>query len=188
MVELVRAGRKAEIPQEILKNGAIYHCGPIVKQDCGRWLVSSAGPTTSSRMTEDGANLVENDVFHVVIGKGTMGAKMVRALRGKGVYLKAVGGCAVFYAGNIESTEVRWLEIGYPEAVWVLDMRRFGPLIVGIDAHGRSLSAKVMEKVFENAYKIYREEGLNPTVRYQQNPNTLAGLSLKEIMEIFLGE
>jgi fumarate hydratase subunit beta len=183
MVELVRAGRKAEVPQEILQNGAIYHCGPIVNEDCGKWRVSSAGPTTSSRLTEDGAELVENDVFRVVIGKGTMGSKMVKALRGKGVYLKAVGGCAVCYAGNIKSTDVRWLELGYPEAVWVLEMNRFGPLIVGIDAYGCSLSAEVMEKVFENAHKIYREEGLDPKVRYQQNPNTVAGFSLEEVIE-----
>ena len=30
-----------------LKNGAIYHCGPVVIREKGRWIMRAAGPTTS---------------------------------------------------------------------------------------------------------------------------------------------
>jgi len=33
----------------ILKGGAIYHCGPIVKKDEDGWHLVAAGPTTSER-------------------------------------------------------------------------------------------------------------------------------------------
>ena len=61
---------------------------------------------------------------------------MVKALRGKGVYLEAVGGCAVTYQKMIKQTRVHWLDLGYPEAVWVFDVSDFGPLMVGIDLKG----------------------------------------------------
>ena len=34
------------------KNGAIYHCGPIVRRRGGDWQVVAAGPTTSARMDQ----------------------------------------------------------------------------------------------------------------------------------------
>jgi len=183
MVENIKEGRREEIPREILDHGVIYHCGPVVAEESNRWCINAAGPTTSSRFTDDAAFLVENGVIKVAIGKGTMGIHMVNALKGRGVYLKAVGGCAVTYQKMIQKADVKWLELGYPEAVWIFDVRRFGPLIVGIDAAGNSLTEDVMEKVYENARGIYREERLDPHQRYVQYPQTFAGLSLEEVIE-----
>jgi fumarate hydratase, class I len=184
LVDLLRAKKRDEIPKEILRSRAVFHCGPIAQRVSGKWVVKSAGPTTSSRFTQDGTYLVEEGVTDVIIGKGTMGAKMVDAMKGKAVYLKATGGCAVCYGNAIQNTNVKWLELGYPEAVWVFDMKRFGPLIVGIDSKGNSLTSKVMESVYENAHRVYVEEGLESDVRYLQNPLTLAGLSLDEVIEL----
>ncbi|MFC2009071.1 FumA C-terminus/TtdB family hydratase beta subunit [Chloroflexota bacterium] len=171
-----------DVPPEIRQSRAIFHCGPVVSQSQCGWSVNAAGPTTSSRFTSDGALLAERGVFNIVVGKGTMGDKMIEALKGRGVYLTAVGGCAVTYQKRIRSASPRWLDLGYPEAVWVFDMERFGPLVVGIDSTGASLSAGVMNQVYSNARDIYREEGLNPMERYAQYPVSLAGLSLEEII------
>ena len=184
LVELLKEGRKEDIPGEILRWRTLYHCGPIADEISGSWVVNSAGPTTSSRFTDDGAYLVQEGIVDAVIGKGTMGSKMVEAMKGKAVYLKATGGCAVCYGNAIQKVDVRWLELGHPEAVWIFEMERFGPLIVGIDSHGNSMTPKIMEEVYENAHQIYQEEGLNPKTRYVQNPLTLAGLSLEEVIHI----
>ncbi len=183
MVEKVKERRKHEIPKEILDNGVIFHCGPVIAKDSDRWCVNAAGPTTSSRFTDDAAFLVDQGIIKVALGKGTMGAKMINALRGKGVYLEAVGGCAVTYQKMINQTKVNWLDLGYPEAVWVFDVTHFGPLVVGIDSQGNSLAQGVMEEVYENARDIYSREGLDPCKRYIQYPQTFAGLSLEEVIE-----
>lgn len=111
------------------------------------------------------------------------GHPFARAMRGKGVYLEAVGGCAVTYQKMINQTTVKWLDLGYPEAVWIFDVERFGPLMVGIDSKGNSLAESVMEEVYENAREIYRKEGLDPHKRYIQYPQTFAGISLEEVIE-----
>ena len=183
MVENIKEGKREEIPREILDNGVIFHCAPVIAKESDQWCVNAAGPTTSSRFTNDETFLVEKGIIKVAIGKGTMGARMVNALKGKGVYLEAVGGCAVIYKRMITQASVKWLELGYPEAVWIFRVRDFGPLIVGIDSRGNSLVENVMEKVYENARKIYREEGLDAHERYVQYPQTFAGLSLEEVIE-----
>jgi fumarate hydratase subunit beta len=183
MVEKVKAGRKHEIPKEILSSCAIYHCGPVIGKEGDGWRIEAAGPTSSSRFTTDGAILTEHGVIKIAVGKGTMGESMKKALTGRGVYLKAVGGCAVSYQKMIKRTDVEWMDLGYPEAIWMLDVENFGPLVVGIDSTGESLTDHVMTEVYENARTIYREEGLDATRRYIQYPQTFAGLSLEEVIE-----
>jgi fumarate hydratase, class I len=183
MVEDLRNSKRQEIPEEILSSGAIYHSGPVVEKKMDGWCVTSSGPTTSSRFTDDAAFLIEQGVFNLVVGKGTMGNKVVSALKGRGVYLNAVGGCAVVYQKMIQKTDVKWLELGHPEAVWVFDVAHFGPLVVSIDSTGNSATENVMEEVYENARRIYREEGFDAHKRYVQYPQTFAGLSLEEVIE-----
>jgi fumarate hydratase subunit beta len=182
MVEQLKAGRRAKIPSQILDHSTIYHCGPVIFQRGDNWDVVSAGPTTSSRFTTDAAVLAEAGIIKVAIGKGTMGPAMIRALKNRGVYLTAVGGCAVSYRKLIQRVAVDWLDLGYPEAVWIFEVDRFGPLVVGIDSTGQSASQQVMTDVFENVRQIYREEGLEPEKRYVQYPQTFAGMSLEEVI------
>jgi fumarate hydratase class I len=183
MIEKIKDGKKHDIPLEIIENGVIFHCGPVVRREQDNWCVHAAGPTTSSRFTKDGAFLVRQGIIRTAIGKGTMGGEMVNALKGKAVYLKAVGGCAVNYQKMITKADVQWLDLGYPEAVWILHVKQFGPLVVGIDAKGNSLTEDVMERVYGNARTIYEKEGLDVHERYIQYPQTFAGLSLEEVIE-----
>jgi fumarate hydratase, class I len=184
MVEMVKSGQKEKIPEEILNNGIIYHCAPVIFPEPHGWSVISAGPTTSSRFTKDSAFLVESGIIRAAIGKGTMGDEMIRALKGKGVYMTAVGGCAASFQKMIRKVDVKWLELGYPEAVWIFDVERFGPLLVSIDSTGMSASRNIMDEVFVNARSIYQEEGMDPKKRYIQYPQTFAGLSLDEVIAI----
>lgn len=72
------------------------------------------------------------------------------AMRDRCVYLAYTGGCAAIAADHIDSVrDVHWLDLGMAEAVWVLDVHNFGPLIVGIDAHGRNLFSEVQERVMD---------------------------------------
>jgi tartrate dehydratase beta subunit/fumarate hydratase class I family protein len=42
---------------------------------------------------------------------------------------------------------VHWLEeLGVPEAIWVIEVSKWGPLVVGMDAHGKSIFKDITEQ------------------------------------------
>ena len=44
-----------------------------------------------------------------------------------------------------------------PEAVWVFEVERFGPLIVAMDAHGNSLYKEVMDSARKRVEELLRK-------------------------------
>ena len=48
-----------------------------------------------------------------------------------------------------EISDVEWMDFGMPEALWIMKVKEFGPLIVSIDTQGNNL--------FENNKKIFKE-------------------------------
>ncbi|MEM2440494.1 MAG: FumA C-terminus/TtdB family hydratase beta subunit [Candidatus Bathyarchaeia archaeon] len=175
-VEMIKRGE--QLPFN-LKEGAIWHCGPIARKVGDTWEIVSAGPTSSSRFTELGAELVRKQHVRLTIGKGIMGKSMVEALREiGGVYLVATGGCAALYAKQVEKVEnVYWLDLGMPEATWVLRVNKLGPLVVGIDSHGNTLEHIVLEKVHNNVNAIYAKEKIDPSRSYVWWPKKIPGSS-----------
>jgi fumarate hydratase class I len=136
-----------KLPEGVsLKNGIIYHCGPVVlKDDRGEWKVVAAGPTTSIREEPYQGQIIRDFGIRGVIGKGGMGDRTLAACKESGcVYLHAVGGAAQVLAECI--TRVRNVyfqeEFGSPEAIWELDVVDF-PAVVTMDAHGNSLHQQV---------------------------------------------
>ena len=131
---------------------AIFHAGPIMQKTADAWRVISIGPTTSMRMEQLEAEFIVSTGIRLIVGKGGMGAKTAEACRAHGA-LHAVfpGGCAVLAANQVEEVErVEWLDLGMPEALWVMRVRDFGPLIVSIDVRGNNL--------FENNRKVFAEK------------------------------
>jgi tartrate/fumarate subfamily iron-sulfur-dependent hydro-lyase beta chain len=137
------------LPPEVnLRDGIIYHCGPVViKDDAGKWKVVAAGPTTSAREEPYQGDIMRKFGVRGVIGKGGMGAKTLAACREVGgVYLHAIGGAAQVLAEHIKSVRAVYFleEFGSPEAIWELEVERF-PVVVTMDAHGGSLHREVFE-------------------------------------------
>ncbi|MDR3222163.1 MAG: FumA C-terminus/TtdB family hydratase beta subunit [Methanobrevibacter sp.] len=122
-----------------LNNAIIFHAGPIIKTiddlENNDFELVAIGPTTSMRM-----NPYESDVLDlgvkVIIGKGGMDENVSEALkRNSAVYLAAVGGCAALYSDLVQNiSNVFWIDLGIPEAIWELNVKDFGPLIVGMDS------------------------------------------------------
>ncbi|MFQ6127464.1 MAG: FumA C-terminus/TtdB family hydratase beta subunit [Thermoplasmata archaeon] len=150
-----------EIPVDF-KDSVIFHCGPIMKKEGDRWITVAAGPTTSSRMNSLEPDFIEKFGIRGVIGKGGMSAPTVEAMEKFGcVYYTITGGAAVLIAKGVEEVlDVYWLELGMPEAIWVLKVKNFGPLTVGIDAEGNSLFADIGERVNENIPKVKEQLGI----------------------------
>ncbi len=121
---------------------ALFHCGPLMKKENGKWQVVSAGPTTSSRMEifEDKFN--EKFGITIIIGKGGMGERTEKALhKYTCIYTSYTGGAGALAADKVEEVlGVYWLEeFGMPEAAWIFKVKEFGPLVVAMDSHGNSI-------------------------------------------------
>lgn len=128
-----------------LKDGAIYHCGPVMLQKDSTWIVRAAGPTTSMRMEPYMAEIIGRNHVRVIIGKGGMGEETRKACKKHGcVYLQAVGGAAVLLSTRIEQVvSVNFLkEFGTTEAMWELAVKDF-EAVVTMDSHGRSLHKRI---------------------------------------------
>ena len=127
--------------QYALKDGAIVHAGPIVKQIEDVYEMVSIGPTTSMRMESAEADFIEKTGVRLIIGKGGMGEKTADACKSFGaIHCAYPGGCAVAAATQVEEiTGVEWLDLGMPEAFWEMRVKEFGPLIVTIDTQGNNL-------------------------------------------------
>jgi fumarate hydratase subunit beta/L(+)-tartrate dehydratase beta subunit len=131
-----------EFPEDF-KGFAIFHAGPIVKQnlETGGYTISSIGPTSSIRM-EPYTDMVGGLGIKVLIGKGGMGEGTTAAMKKHNmVYLLAAHGCAAVHTQKVTQIYKQyWMEeVGMPEALWVMECKEFGPLIVGIDSTGRNL-------------------------------------------------
>jgi len=124
-----------------LTGAVVYHCGPLVKRTSGGWKVLSAGPTTSARLDDVQAEFVRRTGVRGLIGKGGVGAQVAEELSRLGcVYFAFPGGAGALAARSIKSVKhVYWKELGLAEALWVLRVEDFGPLVVAVDVHGKNL-------------------------------------------------
>ena len=129
-----------------LRDGIMYHCGPVMlKQPDGSWKCTAAGPTTSIREEPYQWQIIRDFGLRGVIGKGGMGDRTLAACKEHGcVYLHGVGGAAQVLADCVKQVRnVYFLEeFGAPEAIWELEINEF-PAVVTIDAHGNSLHKDV---------------------------------------------
>ena len=137
-----------ELPPGVsLRDGILYHCGPVVmKEPDGSWKVTAAGPTTSIREEPYQGQIIRDFGVRGVIGKGGMGERTLAACKEHGcVYLHAVGGAAQVLAECVRRVRnVYFLEkFGSPEAIWELEVERL-PAVVTMDSHGGSLHRDVM--------------------------------------------
>lgn len=131
-----------------LEKGVIFHAGPIAKKN-KKWKIFAIGPTTSSRMNPFTGKILSKFHLSAIIGKGGIPSKIFQ--NRNTVYLTPTGGCSALLTQKIKKVQgVHWLDLSPAEAVWELEVEKFGPLIVAIDSQGNSLYAKIKAKVNEN--------------------------------------
>jgi tartrate/fumarate subfamily iron-sulfur-dependent hydro-lyase beta chain len=152
--------KEAKPPIENFQGAAIFHAGPVARKKNGEWEITVIGPTTSTRMEPFSQTLFEKLGVKAIIGKGGMGENTQEMLKKHGgIYLLSPPGCAVAQAKSVQKVlRVHWLDLGMPEAIWVLQMRQWGPLIVAMDAHGNNLFKEVEEKAQTKLRQILSEK------------------------------
>jgi fumarate hydratase subunit beta len=148
-IEYLRSGKRLPID---LAGLVLYHMGPVVRMSEGGWKIVAAGPTTSARLEVYEPELIEKAGVRLIVGKGGMGAKTTEACKRFGAaYAIYPGGAGALAAEAIEGVKmVEWLDLGIPEAMWVLKVRNFGPLMITIDSTGRNFYEERRRIVEEN--------------------------------------
>jgi len=156
IMEYLRDGKRLV---EDFEGAAVYHAGPAVRRMDGEWEVTVIGPTTSMRMEPYSETLLGKLGVRAMIGKGGMGEGTQEALRKHcGVYLLSPPGCAVVQSEAVSRVlRVNWLDLGVPEAVWVLEVEDWGPLIVAMDPQGNSLFKEVRDRALSRISGILKE-------------------------------
>jgi L(+)-tartrate dehydratase beta subunit len=116
----------------------------------------SIGTTTSARMVRFTEPLGREYGVRAICGKGGFPDDAIEPLRKYGmVYFAIVGGAAALETTQIEEIEeVAWEDL-MPECLWKFRVKDFGPLIVGIDAHGNSVFHDVQESAKKKLEEIY---------------------------------
>lgn len=139
-----------------------FHCSPAVTETSpGVYSIPSVTATASFRFDQYMGRLFSEHGVRAVIGKGGMQKSVYEgAFQQHGaVYLTTVGyGLGATYGQGIRSVkDVIWKdELGLAQAVWILEVKNFGPFLVECDCHGRGLFEKAnveVNRTLEDAYR-----------------------------------
>jgi L(+)-tartrate dehydratase beta subunit len=137
----IRIFDQGQEPPMPLRGAALLHTAPNVRRLAdGRYEPLSIGTTTSARMSRFTEPLIRDHGARAIMGKGGLLPEALAALQEHGgVYLAIVGGAAALQTTQIaEIEQVEWEDL-MPECLWRFRVQDFGPLIVAMDSHGRSL-------------------------------------------------
>ena len=138
-----------------------FHCSPAaaVEPD-GSYRVRAVTATASFRFAKWLPRWFEISGCRMIIGKGGMSEADYRAIfvPAGAVYLTTVGyGTGALLGRGIKRVKaVHWLEdLGIAQAMWVLEVENFGPLLVESDRAGRSLFERNNRQVNAQIEALY---------------------------------
>ena len=144
-------------PPMDLSGAFLLHTAPGVRKvGPGKYEPVSIGTTTSARMVRFTEPLGRDYGVRAICGKGGLPDEAIEPMKKHGmVYFAIVGGAAALETTQIEEIEeVAWEEL-MPECLWKFRVKDFGPLTVGIDAHGTSLFHDVQEAAKKRLEDLY---------------------------------
>lgn len=122
--------------------GSLLHLGSYSRDTPDGGLeILYMNPTTSTRFNALMPQLIRGYGLTAVGGKGGLDAACVEAMKEVGcVYLSVLGGGAPLHTSAIRAVkEVAWNDLVAHYRLVRLAVEGFGPLTVGIDAHGNSV-------------------------------------------------
>jgi L(+)-tartrate dehydratase beta subunit len=136
-----------------LAGHAVIHTAPNVRkvtpnaEHPAGYAPVCVGTTTSDRMERFTRPLMAQYGVRLIIGKGGLREASAAAFSELGgAYLAIVGGTAALETTWIEQIEDVDLDDLNPESLWKFRIRDFGPLLVAMDSHGRSLYGVVRDE------------------------------------------
>jgi L(+)-tartrate dehydratase beta subunit len=152
-------------PEGVMESTNVnFHCSPAAAvRDDGSYNIGAVTATASFRFAQWMKDWFEISGARMIIGKGGMSESDYKTLFVPvgAVYLSTVGyGTGALLGRGIKRVrEVHWLEeLGIAQAMWVLEVERFGPLLVDSDVAGNSLFERHNREINAKLGRLY--EGL----------------------------
>jgi L(+)-tartrate dehydratase beta subunit len=139
-----------------------FHCSPAATINAdGTRKLGAVSATASFRFAKWFDAWFKLSGCNVIIGKGGMTSADYRRLfvPNSAIYLTTVGyGTGALLGRGIRNVvDVHWVEeLGMAQAVWVFDVKRFGPFIVESDLDGNSLFERENAKIAGNIERLYQ--------------------------------
>ena len=147
---------------------ANFHCSPAAAVNAdGSHTVGAVTATASFRFAKWLDGWFEMSGCNIIIGKGGMTSDIYRRsfVPTQALYLTTVGyGTGALLGRGIKRVAgVYWLEeLGLAQAVWVLDVEKFGPFLVESDLSGNSLFERENAKIAPGIERLY--QGTRPAI------------------------
>lgn len=141
-----------------------FHCSPAAsRNDDGSFNVGAVTATASFRFSKWLPKWFEVSGAKVIVGKGGMSEQDYRDVfvPAGAVYLTTVGyGTGALLGRGIRRVvDAHWIDdLGIAQAMWVLEVEKFGPLLVESDLDGNSLFERNNRIVNQGLARVY--EGL----------------------------
>jgi L(+)-tartrate dehydratase beta subunit len=140
---------------------ANFHCSPAASiNPDGSYTVGAVTATASFRFAQWLDGWFRLSGCNIIIGKGGMTSEVYRRsfVPNHAIYLTTVGyGTGALLGRGIRRVvNVYWLEeLGLAQAVWVLEVEKFGPFLVESDLAGNSLFERENAKIAPGLERHY---------------------------------
>ena len=140
---------------------ANFHCSPAASiNPDGSYTVGAVTATASFRFAQWLDGWFRLSGCNIIIGKGGMTSEVYRRsfVPNNAIYLTTVGyGTGALLGRGIKRVvNVHWLdELGLAQAVWVLEVEKFGPFLVESDLAGNSLFERENAKIAPGLERHY---------------------------------
>lgn len=127
----------------------------------GQYHIASFQATAGFRYAQYMPKLLEEHGIKAVVGKAGMSEKVYKDVfrRNGAVYLSTVGyGLGAIYGRGVKRVHaVYWDDVlGIAEALWIIELKDLGPLLVEGDVQGNSYFSSVNEDINRNLGELYR--------------------------------
>ncbi len=149
-------------------SAANFHCSPAATQhEDGSFALGAVTATASFRFSKWIGSWLKTSGAKLIIGKGGMSPKDYRDhfVPHGAIYLTTVGyGTGALLGRGVKQVRaLHWKEeLGLAQAMWVIEVKNFGPFIVESDAVGNSLFERENAKIAANIEAVY--DGTKPAV------------------------
>lgn len=140
-----------------MTGGALFHLGSLNEEAAdGSLRIVYMNPTTSTRFNPHMPRLIPGLGLRATGGKGGLNADCAAAMAETGcVYLAFLGGGAEIITSGIQQvTGIGWPEMVSHYRIVRIEVKRLGPLTVGIDACGNSIYDETTEAALRNREAI----------------------------------